>query len=77
MTTKCHNLLAIHSLISSIIFENKRTLNSGSLYSLLIASEKASRSLIGILSSFLVFLDYKTLTALPMNRIFSASEGGK
>ena len=43
----------------------------------MIASEKASKSAIGILSSFLVLFDYKTLTALPMKRIFSARLGGK
>lgn len=42
-----------------------------------MASEKAYNSWIGILSSNLVLLDYKTLTAFPMKSIFSARDGGK
>jgi hypothetical protein len=43
----------------------------------MIASENALNSAIGILSSFFVFFDYNTLTAFPMNNIFSAKDGGK
>lgn len=43
----------------------------------MIASEKASKSLTGILSSFLVLLLYSTLTAFPINNILSANESGK
>ena len=40
-TTRCHNRLATHSLISSMIFENRITLNSEIFDIFMMASEKA------------------------------------
>lgn len=38
-----------------------------------MAAENACKSVIDILSSSLVFFDYNTLTAFPINNIFSAN----